>query len=54
MIDDWATEWLNDDVTIEDFHKYVDQLIAERHFRVAQVSKNYNFQQDLVLDNSKL
>jgi len=54
MIDDWATEWLNDNVTIEDFHEYVDQLITERHFRVLQVSENYNFQQDLVLDNSTL
>jgi hypothetical protein len=54
MIDDWATEWLNDNVAIEDFHEYVDQLITERHIRVSQVAENYNFQQDLVLDKSTL
>lgn len=48
MLDDWKTEWLNDDVDINDFHTYVNSLISERHFRLSQVAQNYNFQKELV------
>lgn len=49
-IEDWKTEWLNDDVPMSDLKKYVESLIHERHFKLKLVAKGYNFLQD-VLDN---
>jgi hypothetical protein len=46
IVDDWKTEWLNDDIKIEDFETYVDQLINERHFRLNLIAKNYDFTQE--------
>lgn len=46
VIDDWKTEWLNDDVKIEDFQQYVSELIRDRHFKLKLVAENYNFQED--------
>ncbi len=42
----YASEWLNDDIKIEDFETYVDQLINERHFRLNLIAKNYDFTQE--------
>jgi hypothetical protein len=47
IIEDWKTEWLNDNITLNDFKTYIDELITERHFRLTQVAESYNFGQDL-------
>lgn len=47
MIDDWATEWLNDDVSVEEFQKYVNELIEERHFKLKLIATDFNFTVDL-------
>ena len=44
-IDDWRTEWLNKDVTLEQVKAYVEELIHERHFRLNLVAENYDFTQ---------
>jgi len=46
IIEDWKTEWLNDSVTAEQLKAYVDQLIEERHFRLAFLAENYDFTQE--------
>jgi hypothetical protein len=54
VIDDWKTEWLNDNVRLEDFHKYVSGLVQERHRRfLKQVATDYNFQKELPLTDDK-
>ena len=45
VIDDWRTEWLNKDVTADQLKEYVDELIAERHFHLNLVAKDYDFTQ---------
>jgi hypothetical protein len=45
VIDDWQTEWLNNDVTADQLKSYVDELIAERHFHLILVATDYNFTQ---------
>lgn len=47
QIEDWKTEWLNDDVSVKVLTKYVENLIKERHFKLELVADNYNFLQDL-------
>lgn len=47
QIEDWKTEWLNDDVSMEQLKDYVETLIAERHFKLKLIKENYNFLQDL-------
>lgn len=47
QIEDWKTEWLNDDVPMSDLKEYVDTLIKERHFKLKLIAENYNFLQDL-------
>lgn len=47
MVDDWKTEWLKDNVTIESLKNYVEDLIETRHFKLKLVTTNYNFQKDL-------
>ena len=47
VIEDWKTEWLNDNITLNDFETYINGLITERHFRLTQKSKSYNFGQEL-------
>lgn len=46
-IEDWKTEWLNDDVPMSTLKDYVEELIAERHFKLKLVAENYNFLQDV-------
>lgn len=46
-IEEWQTEWLNDDVSIDQLKEYVDTLIAERHFKLKLICKDYNFLQEL-------
>jgi hypothetical protein len=43
MIEDWRTEWLNDDITIEMLKETVDRLIAERHYKLECIAINYDF-----------
>ena len=50
IIEDWKTEWLTEDINMENFKEYVDGLISERHYRLTLIAENYNFTQD-VLDN---
>lgn len=45
QIEDWKTEWLNDDVPMTTLKEYVDSLIKERHFKLKLVAKDYNFMQ---------
>lgn len=45
VIDDWRTEWLNKDITANQLKEYVDELIAERHFHLNLVAKDYDFTQ---------
>ena len=52
-IEDWNTEWLNDSVTIDEFQKYVNEIISERHVRLKLVAKDYDFQEDLPIDKTK-
>lgn len=47
QIEDWKTEWLNDDISMDQLKEYVDTLISERHFKLKLISENYNFLQDL-------
>jgi predicted GIY-YIG superfamily endonuclease len=47
-IEDWKTEWLKDDITINDLKEYVDQLLKERKFlKLDLVATDYDFRQDL-------
>jgi hypothetical protein len=50
IIEDWKTEWLNDNIPMSDLKEYVDNLIKERHFRLQLISSNYNFQQGDIND----
>lgn len=43
QIEDWKTEWLNDNVSMETLKNYVDSLIKERHFKLKLVDEEYNF-----------
>jgi|11_taG_2_1085331.scaffolds.fasta_scaffold00229_31 hypothetical protein len=43
MIEDWRTEWLNDNITIDMLKEIVDRLIAERHYKVECIATNYDF-----------
>lgn len=47
QIEDWKTEWLNDNIPVKVLKKYVETLIAERHFKLKLVAQDYNFLQDL-------
>ena len=47
QIEDWKTEWLNDNVSLETFKEYVDDLISERHYKLKFITENYNFLEDL-------
>ena len=49
MIEDWRTEWFNDNITIEMLKETVDRLIAERHMRLECVAKDYDFTKRLTL-----
>ena len=45
IIEEWKTEWLNDNITMSELKEYVDSLIEERHFRLKLIVSNYNFTQ---------
>jgi hypothetical protein len=45
-IDDWETEWLNDDIPMSQLQDYVESLIAERHFRLKLIVPEWNFTQE--------
>ena len=47
MIEDWRTEWLNDNITIDILKEIVDRLIAERHYKVECIATNYDFTKQL-------
>jgi hypothetical protein len=47
QIEDWKTEWLNEDVSMKTLKKYVEDLIKERHFKLKLIVENYNFLQEL-------
>jgi hypothetical protein len=46
-VEDWKTEWLSDNVSIDQLHDYVKQLINDRHFRLDLIALDYDFRQDL-------
>jgi hypothetical protein len=46
-IEDWQTEWLNDDIPMSQLKEYVETLIAERHFRLQLIATDYNFTKEL-------
>lgn len=43
LVEDWRTEWFNDNITVEIFKETVDRLIAERHMKIECIAKDYNF-----------
>ena len=43
MIEDWRTEWLNDNITINMLKETVDRLITERHYKVKCIAVDYDF-----------
>jgi hypothetical protein len=47
-VEDWKTEWLNDDVKMPTLQQYVDELIKERHYKLELVATDYDFRQDLL------
>ena len=47
MVDDWKTEWLKDDVTMDDLQNYVDRLIKDRHIKLKLTHTDYDFRTDL-------
>lgn len=47
MIDDWQTEWLKDEVSMDDLKSYVEQLIDERHYRLELVKIEYDFRSEV-------
>lgn len=47
IIEDWKTEWLNDNVSMCELKAYVEELISERHFRLTFTVPEWNFTQDL-------
>lgn len=47
-IDDWKTEWLNDDIPMSQLKDYVEDLIKERHFKLKLIASDWNFTQDLL------
>lgn len=47
QIEDWKTEWLNDDVPMSVLKKYVDTLIKERHFKLTALASDYNFLKEI-------
>ena len=44
-IDDWETEWLNENISVEELQQYVEQLIKERHFKVTLTKTDFDFTQ---------
>ena len=48
----WKTEWLNEDVTLEEFKEYVDTLISERHLDLKLIAKDFSITQELRCVNS--
>lgn len=47
ILEDWKTEWLNDNITDIDLNNYVSQLIKERHFRLKLVAKDFDYRKKL-------
>ena len=44
-LDDWQTEWLNDDITVEKLQQYVEQLIKERNIKLSLTKTDFDFTQ---------
>ena len=44
-IDDWETEWLNDNVPVAELQQYVEQLIKERHLKLTLTKTDFDFTQ---------
>jgi len=45
-VDDWKTEWLLKDISLEEFHTHVDNLIKDRHIKVKLTAQDYDFTQE--------
>jgi len=45
QIEDWQTEWLNSNVSLETLTQYVESLIKDRHFRLNLIASDYDFTQ---------
>jgi hypothetical protein len=46
IVGEWKTEWLDETITAEYLKEYVDQLIKERHYKLAIVDIDYDLTQD--------
>lgn len=46
-MEDWTTEWLNKDIDMSTFKKLVDELIAERHYRVSLLATDFDFRKSI-------
>jgi hypothetical protein len=45
-VDDWKTEWLNKDITVDQFQTHVENLIKDRHMKLTLTAQDYDFTQD--------
>ena len=43
LVEDWRTEWFNENMTVEMFKETVDRLIEERHMKIECIAKDYDF-----------
>ena len=47
VIEDWKTEWLNADITVEHLYSYVNELIKQRHFKLQLVASDFDITSEL-------
>lgn len=47
VIEDWKTEWLNDDITVSQLYDYVSTLIKERHLKLKLVAQDFDITKEL-------
>ena len=51
VVDDWKTEWLNQDVKLDDFVAFLESIIVDKHLDLRLVAENITFQDQLDLTN---
>ena len=47
VVEDWKTEWLNTNVSMDELKAYVDSLITERHLKLTHIASDFTFQSSL-------
>lgn len=46
VIDDWKTEWLNNDISVQLLKDYVEELIQTRHYKLKLVACDFDYRND--------